>query len=242
MPTKQTEDQEKAAEAAKAWEAAAKKSATKNALESIAERALLRQHGLTSVKDTGEESVEEVVEHGKIRSAIYKIATAPGLIVSKEDRDTLPVERYGVTEQILDQVPSPRPGQEDKWEAQSAMDRRAWFKADVTIWKQIQTGPTTVLQRWVWEAVERGELPEGATLVKTKDVVFVTAEPKYIRQNLLLPVADSYVLDAEGMGKMFALFGNHNPALRAGAQKLLKATTTEAGKKAAASFVINSNE
>lgn len=239
MPSStKTADQEKAAEAVKAWETSVKQNATKSVQEKIAERQLLRQHGFTSVKDTGDGSVEEVVEHGQIKAAIFKVVIEAGIVVSKEERDALPVERHSLTGQILDQVPTPR--QEDEWEALTPMDRRAWVLAEQAIWKQVQSGPTAILQRWVWEAVERGELPEGTTLVKTKDVVFLTAEPKYIKQNILLPISDAYVLDAEAMGTTFALFGKHNHALKPGARKLLGSATKTAGEKAAAAFVLGS--
>jgi hypothetical protein len=229
MPTTTQSIEEKAVEV---FESSIRESVQANLLRTLAMRAMFRNHGFTVVDDSGAEP-EERLDNEALKEKILTIIS-PLRVVTKNDRDTVPMERYPLTGLILDQVPVP-PSEE--WDALDAMERAAWIKAEQHVWKLIQTKPSDTIQRWVHE-----RLGDGLVVVKTDSEVFLTAEPKYIRSEILLPIADKHEIAAAAMGDLFGAYSAQNPALKASALALLKSSTKRMGEKASASFLLKSAE
>lgn len=211
-----------------AYEASIRDSAETNVLLKLATRRLFRDHGLVTVAEN-EDGPIEVLDGDAIKEKMFDTFSV-AVVVSKKDRDEVPVHRIALTGAVLDKLPVPP---SDEWDALDAITRQAWHEADSYIWKSVQHTYSHKLQRWV-----RERLGEGMTLVKTADTVFVTAEPKYIRSEIFVPETDKVEIIAAKVGGVLGKFASHNPALRSGAARLLNASTERAGEKATAAFLL----
>ena len=221
--------QEIADEAIHVYESSLKQSATQSTLVRMAERVLFRRHGFTYVDDETHPPIEKLNSEFLARRVFETISEA--VVVTKEDRDTVPLTRYKLAGAVLDQFPTP---EQDEWEHLDAMERAGWEQAEKTIWKAIQIKPNDRMQRWA-----REHLPDGTQVVRTKDTVFVTAEPKYLTTGLVLPLRDKFEKDAAAMGEMIGLYSKYTPALRPRAYGQLNQATKNAADKARAAFAIN---
>lgn len=217
-----------AAAAAEAFETSKTQSAQQNVLVALAERRIFRKQGLVIVED-GDEPTESV-DNGAIRRSIFEIGSTQANVVTKDDRDNLPIHRFALAGQVLDKYPVPT---EDEWDELDPMERAGWKKAESHIWRLVNVAPNSPIQRWA-----RDRLPEGTMFVKTDDVFYVTAEPRWQRSEILVPYTDEKEIEAAAMGEFLASYVNLNPALKSGARSLLKATTRRMSEKADAAFLL----
>jgi hypothetical protein len=227
-------------EAIAAYEEAVKSSHRVSVTETLAVRALFRKYEYTYVDGANGNSPVEKVDNDGIKKGIFDIAGEHIVGASKEDRITIPIHRYEVTGKLLADEPVPPPhGDPDQWDAQDALTRAVWHKAEQHCWKLIDHKFNGTLQRWVRDS---DELDDGLVLVKAGDYLFLTAEPKYIEADVFAPMTDKAVIAMVSAGEQFGLFTRQNPALKARARSALKKATKQAGDKALAAYTLRAEE
>lgn len=217
-------------QAVTAWEASVKSGEQQKVLVKVAERAMFRECGYTR-SDGGE---PEWLDTIAVAERVFEIASE-AVVKDKNDRDTVPLSRNLVVGKVLNKYPAPP---SDEFDALDAIEREAWKQASATIWKLIQVKPNDRMQRWAAERLDPGML-----VIKTDEqTVFVTAEAKYQRAELLQPHADKAILAAAAMGELFAGYARHNKGLKGPAQSLLKTTAKSIDAKSSAAFLAKAPE
>lgn len=213
-----------------AWEESVMTGEHQKVLVKVAEREMFRTCGFTR-SDEGE---PEWLDTLAVAERVFEIASE-AVVVDKDDRDTVPLSKNYVVGRVLHKYPVPP---SDEFDALDPIEREAWKQAATTIWKLIQVKPTDRMQKWAADRLDPGTL-----VIKTDEqTVFVTAEPKYQRSELLQPHADKAILAAAAMGELFAGYARHNKALKAPAQSLLKTTAKSIGEKSSAAFLAKAPE
>jgi hypothetical protein len=217
-------------QAVSAWEESIKTGEHQKVLVKIAERRMFRNCGYTCSDESGPEWLDTLA----VSERIFEIVSE-AVVKDKDDRETVPLSRNDVVGKVLDQYPAPP---SDEFDAMDPIEREGWKQASATIWKLIQVKPQDRLQRWAAERLDSGML-----VIKTDEqTVFVTAETKYQRAELLQPHTDKAVLAAAAMGELFAGYARHNNALKAPAQSLLKTTAKSIDAKSSAAFLAKAPE
>lgn len=225
-------------EAIAAYEEAVKSSHMASVTETLAVRALFRKHEFTYVDGANGNSPVEKVDNDAIKKAIFEIAPDHLVGPAKEDRTDNPIHRYLVTGALLPGEPVPPPyGDADEWDAQDALTRAVWHKAEQHNWKLIDHKFSGTLQRWM-----REELDENLVLVKAGDYLFVTAEAKYVEAEIIRPMTDKAEIALVGAAEQVGLFTRQLPALKGRARSALKKAAKQAGDKALAAYTLRAEE
>jgi hypothetical protein len=230
MPVRTSRSSAVDSQAISAWEESVQIGEQQKVLVKIAERRMFRTCGYTR----SHEGEVEWLDTLAVAERVFDIVSE-AVVKDKDDRETVPLARNYVVGRVLDQYPAPP---SDEFDALDPIEREAWKQASATIWKLIQVKPHDRMQRWAAERLDSGML-----VIKTDEqTVFVTAESKYQRAELLQPHADKAVLAAAAMGELFAGYARHNNALKAPAQSLLKATAKSIDAKSGAAFLAKAPE
>jgi hypothetical protein len=227
-----TQSQDHLAEAVQAYEEAVRSSASVSVTEALAMRALLREYEFTYVDDSKITPVEKV-DNEAIKKAIFAIAQDHVVGAAKEERLDVPIHRYLVAGALLTNEPVPPPhGDADAWDAQDALARTAWHKAEQHIWKLVDHKYGGTLQRWV-----RDEL-DDLVLVKAGDYLFLTNEAKYVEAEIIRPMTDKAEIALVGAAEQVGLFTRQLPTLKGRARSALKKAAKQAGDKALAAYTL----
>ena len=222
------------AEAIAAYEEAVKSSHSVSVTQTLAVRELFRKYEFTYVDGDNTNSPVEKVDNDAIKRAIFEIAPDHLVGPAKEDRTNNPVHRYLVTGDLLKNEPVPPPfGDAEAWDAQDALTRAVWHKAEQHIWKLVDHKFSGTLQRWV-----RDELEEDLVLVKAGDYLFLTDEAKYVEAEIIRPMTDKAEIALVGASEQLGLFTRQLPALKGRARSALKKATKQAGDKALAAYTL----
>jgi hypothetical protein len=223
-------------EAIAAYEESVRDKASSNVTLDLATRSIFREHGFVRV-DTSKDPAVEVLDNDKIKDSIFEIAP-DHVVVTKDDRNSEPIHRYALASKIILGRPAPPPyGDSDAWDAESALRRAAWYKAEQHIWKLIDDKYNAALQRMV-----REELEEELILVKTGDYVFLTSDPRFVQAEIYRRLTDRVELGLVAAAEQMALFEKQMPALKGKAVPALTSASKRMGDKAHAAYTLLADE
>lgn len=228
-------------EAIAAYEEAVKSSHRVSVTETLALRALIRKYEYTYVDGANGNSPVEKVDNDAIKRDILEVVKDHIVGQPKDERINNPIHRYQVTGALLKDEPVPPPyGDADAWDAQDALARATWHKAEQHNWKLIDHKYSGTLQRWV-----RDELCDETThlvLVKAGDYLFLTDQAKYVESEILRRITDKSEVALVAAGEQAGLFTRQLPALKGRAPAILKKAAKTAGDKALAAYTLRAEE
>jgi hypothetical protein len=219
--------EEDAKSAAESYETSVKLNSSSSGLIEINSRRLFRERGLTKLSRDKNGGIVENLDLDAIRDRVLDQVDQHDLVVDKNTHDGS-ADRDEVTGAVIDGMATP--DDENAWDALDGAERDAWEAARTKVWKAFDMNPGGPLQRTI------AEREDGTMLVKTKTLVYLTAEEKYIRQDAVRPELDKIGRLAGATGEKIGLWAKQVPALKAPANRELSKAMKTAQDKAEGAF------
>jgi hypothetical protein len=213
-----------------AYEKSIKEHSVSDTQEKLSMRRIFRkQEGFTVTPPEDLEPMERL-DTEAIKEKIFALVSEEAIVSTAAEQEELPIQRKKLTSRLLDRWPSYG---SDEWYSLDELEREGWELAERQIWKLLDHKYGATLQRWT-----RERLGEGHVFIRTKDSVFITAETKVIKYQILQKETDKAEKLMRTIGEQYGLFGRQHPALQPGAVSSLKALNARAGKKMLAAYTL----